>query len=166
MTDSLERVREQLIELLPRLRRFARTLTRHADDADDVVQLALGRALARHEQWDPASRLDSWMYGIVRNAWIDELRARRRRGQPVDMEEVAEAGIPDPNEAESDMMSVQEALARLPEEQRTAVMLVLVEGLSYKEAAAAMNVPIGTLTSRLARGREALQSLLGGEGSS
>lgn len=166
MTDSLERVREQLIELLPRLRRFARTLTRHADDADDVVQLALERALVRHEQWDPASRLDSWMFGIIRNAWIDEVRARRRRGLHVEMDAVPEAAAPDPNEAEADMMSVREALARLPEEQRTAVMLVLVEGLSYKEAAAAMNVPIGTLTSRLARGREALQDLLSDEDAS
>lgn len=163
MTDSLERVREQLIELLPRLRRFARTLTRHADDADDVVQLALERAFARHEQWDPASRLDSWMFGIIRNAWIDEVRTRQRRGQHIEMDAVAEAAVPDPNEAEADMMSVREALARLPEEQRTAVMLVLVEGLSYKEASAAMNVPIGTLTSRLARGREALQNLLSDE---
>lgn len=163
MSDSLERLREQLVELLPRLRRFARTLTRHADDADDVVQLALERALARHEQWDPASRLDSWVFGIIRNAWIDEIRARQRRGAHIDMDALAETGVPDPNEAEADVMSVQDALARLPEEQRTAVMLVLVEGLSYKEAAAAMNVPIGTLTSRLARGREALQTLLSGE---
>lgn len=163
MSDSLERLREQLVELLPRLRRFARTLTRHTDDADDVVQLALERALARHEQWDPASRLDSWVFGIIRNAWIDEIRARQRRGAHIDMDALAEAGVPDPNEAEADVMSVQDALSRLPEEQRTAVMLVLVEGLSYKEAAAAMNVPIGTLTSRLARGREALQTLLSGE---
>lgn len=163
MTDSLERVREQLIELLPRLRRFARTLTRHSEDADDVVQLALERALARHQQWDPASRLDSWIFGIIRNAWIDEVRARQRRGPHIEIDALAETGVPDPTEAEADMMSVQEALAQLPEEQRTAVMLVLVEGLSYKEAAAAMNVPIGTLTSRLARGREALQGLLSSE---
>lgn len=156
---SLETIREQLGELLPRLRRFARTLARNDDDADDLVQIALERALVRHEQWNPESRLDSWMFGIIRNAWIDEIRVRQRRGQHIDLDEISET-IGERKSAEIDMMSVQEAMARLPEEQRTAVTLVLVEGLSYKEAAAAMQVPIGTLTSRLARGREALQLLL------
>jgi RNA polymerase sigma-70 factor, ECF subfamily len=160
MTASLESVREQLIELLPRLRRFARTLARQYDDADDLVQIALERALMRYEQWDPGSRLDSWMFGIIRNAWIDEVRARQRRGPHFDVEEISETASSGPHGMEIDMMSVQEALARLPEEQRTAITLVLVEGLSYKEAAAAMQVPIGTLTSRLARGREALTALL------
>ena len=109
------------------------------------------------------------MFGIIRNAWIDEVRSRQRRGQHIDLDEISET-VGAANRAELDMMSVQEAMSRLPEEQRTAVTLVLVEGLSYKEAAAAMQVPIGTLTSRLARGREALQALLsqeapsGGEG--
>lgn len=163
MTASLESMREQLIELLPRLRRFARTLARHNDDADDLVQIALERALLRYEQWDADSRLDSWMFGIIRNAWIDEVRQRQRRGQHVDVEEIRETVSGNEANLELDMMSVQEAMSRLPEEQRTAVTLVLVEGLSYKEAAKAMQVPIGTLTSRLARGREALQVLLSGD---
>lgn len=163
MSEAFERIRVQLIELLPRLRRFARNLTRQPDDADDIVQIALERALSRCEQWDAGSRLDSWMFGIIRNAWIDELRSRKRRGPQLDVDEMSET-IADSHAAmETEVMSVQTAMAQLPEEQRTAVSLVLVEGLSYKEAAQVMEIPIGTLTSRLARGREALQVLLGGK---
>jgi RNA polymerase sigma-70 factor (ECF subfamily) len=151
----------ELVALLPRLRRFARALARNAHDADDLVQLALERALARASQARADAQLAGWMFGIVRNAWIDELRARGRRARmsaPAgSAEQVADASQSDPAQA----LSVQEALARLPEEQRSAVALVLIEGLSYKEAAYVMQVPIGTLTSRLARGREALQAMLG-----
>ncbi|MGC3983150.1 MAG: sigma-70 family RNA polymerase sigma factor [Steroidobacteraceae bacterium] len=161
MSEAFERLRIELIELLPRLRRFARNLTHHPDDADDVVQIALERALARHEQWDTDARLDSWMFGIIRNAWIDEVRSRQRRGPHLDVTEMHD--ITDQQaDTQSVALSVQTAMNRLPEEQRTAISLVLVEGLSYKEAAQVMAVPIGTLTSRLARGRETLQSLLGG----
>ena len=151
----------QLIELLPRLRRFARALARNADDADDLVQLALERALSRTGQMRADASLAGWTFGILRNAWIDELRARARRarllGPAGDIEETADAS----RAGAAEVLSVQEAMARLPEEQRSAVVLVLIEGLSYKEAAQVMQVPIGTLTSRLARGREALQEMLG-----
>src|SRR6202050_2175123 len=149
----------RLVALLPRLRRFARALTRNAHDADDLVQLALERALTRSEQLRPDVPLAGWVFGIVRNAWIDELRARGRRNQ---LFAPAPAGAQAAtSDAHAATLSVREALTRLPEEQRSAVALVLVEGLSYKEAAHVMRVPIGTLTSRLARGREALQALLG-----
>lgn len=161
MSEAFERIRSQLIELLPRLRRFARHLTRQPDDADDVVQIALERALSRCEQWDPSSRLDSWMFGIIRNAWIDEVRSRQRRGPHLDLDQISDSVAGNHDAMEIEVMSVQTAMAQLPEEQRTAVSLVLVEGLSYKEAAQVMETPIGTLTSRLARGREALQTLLG-----
>lgn len=162
MSEAVEKIRGPLIELLPRLRRFARNLTRDADDADDVVQIAVERALMRCEQWDSSARLDSWMFGIIRHAWIDELRSSKRRGLQLDVDELREVIVDSNAAAEVEVMSVQAAMARLPEEQRIAVSLVLVEGLSYKEAAQVMEVPIGTLTSRLARGREALQVLLGG----
>jgi RNA polymerase sigma-70 factor (ECF subfamily) len=159
-SGTSENVREQIAALLPRLRRFARNLTRNRHDADDVVQIALERALSRLDQWRRDARLDSWMFKIVRNVWIDELRSRSRQNKmflaPEAGENVGEALI----ERESDLMSVQAAMARLPEEQRTAVSLVLIEGLPYKEAAEVLEIPIGTLTSRLARGREALQALL------
>lgn len=163
MSEAFERIRVQLIELLPRLRRFARNLTRHAEDADDLVQIALERALTHCEQWDSNSRLDSWMFGIIRHAWIDEVRSRRRRGPQLDVDEMSETIADRQAVMDIEVMSVQTAMTQLPEEQRIAVSLVLVEGLSYKEAAQVMEIPIGTLTSRLARGRETLQVLLGGK---
>jgi RNA polymerase sigma-70 factor (ECF subfamily) len=151
---------EELVTLLPRLRRFARALARNPDDADDLLQLAIERALTRAEQLRSDAPLANWMFGIVRHAWIDELRARAR-GARVFVPESAGHQVADAAQSAAELLSVQEAMARLPEEQRTAVALVLIEGLSYKEAAHVMEVPIGTLTSRLARGREALQTMLG-----
>ena len=151
----------ELVTLLPRLRRFARALTRNPHDADDLVQVALERALARAHQLRPDAALAGWVFGILRHAWIDELRARARSERVFAPEEsgqtVGDAG----QGAQAEMLSVQDAMGRLPGEQRIAVALVLVEGLSYKEAAHVMDVPIGTLTSRLARAREALQAMLG-----
>jgi RNA polymerase sigma-70 factor, ECF subfamily len=159
----VDELRAELIALLPRLRRFARVLARNAHDADDLVQVALERALAHAAQRAPGSQLSSWVFGILRNAWIDEQRARGRRARLFAPAESGEA-VADAAGGAPELLAVQEALARLPEEQRLAVALVLIEGLSYKEAAHVMQVPIGTLTSRLARAREALQSLLGGNG--
>jgi RNA polymerase sigma-70 factor, ECF subfamily len=164
MHASLEQLREQIVDLLPRLRRFARTLARDPHDADDLVQIAVERALARSEQLRADSRLSSWMFGIVRNAWIDETRTRGRRNRVFVPEALGENVGDTLHESQTDGLSVQDAMARLPDEQRVAVALVLVEGLSYKEAAEIMGVPLGTLTSRLARGREALQSMLADTG--
>ena len=86
-TSSFEDVREQLGALLPQLRRFARVITRHVQDADDLVQVAIEKALTHADQWRPESRLDSWMFGIMKNAWIDEIRARGRRGRVLAPEE-------------------------------------------------------------------------------
>lgn len=161
---SQEEVRSGIAGMLPRLRRFARVITRDPQEADDLVQAAVEKALRNAAQWRPGSRLESWMFGIMKNAWIDELRARRRRGR-VELPEEAGEHVADRASGSGEIvLSVQSAMALLPEEQRLAVALVLVEGLSYKEAAEALDVPVGTLTSRLARGREALQSLLGGAG--
>jgi RNA polymerase sigma-70 factor, ECF subfamily len=151
----------ELITLLPRLRRFARGLTRNPHDADDLVQVALERALARAHQLRPDAALAGWVFGILRHAWIDELRARARSERVFAPEEsgqnVGDAG----HGAQAEGLSVQDAMGRLPQDQRLAVALVLIEGFSYKEAAHVMDVPIGTLTSRLARAREALQAMLG-----
>ena len=161
MRAAPEELREALVALLPRLRRFARALARDAHDADDLVQIAVERALTRAAQLRPDAPLSSWMFGIVRNAWLDELRARGRRARLLAPAESGEQSGAGSQGAPADLLAVQEALSRLPEEQRAAVALVLIEGLSYKEAAHVMEVPIGTLTSRLARGREALQEMLG-----
>jgi RNA polymerase sigma-70 factor (ECF subfamily) len=156
--------RAELAALLPRLRRFGRVITRNVADADDLVQVAVEKALTHAGQWRPGSRMDSWMFGIMKNAWIDEVRARRRR-ERVHAPEEAGATAGDSSAAARDIaLSIGAAMEQLPEEQRMAIALVLVEGLSYKDAAAALDIPIGTLTSRLARGRETLQALLGDGG--
>ncbi|MDP9083703.1 MAG: RNA polymerase sigma factor [Pseudomonadota bacterium] len=162
--ETRQTIHAQIVVLLPRLRRFARNLTRNVHDADDIVQIALERALSRLDQWRSDARLDSWLFKIVRNAWIDELRSRGRRDKMFLAEEEGENVGSDTMQAETAMESVRSAIARLPEDQRIAVSLVLVEELPYKEAAEVLDIPIGTLTSRLARGREALQAMLGPEG--
>jgi RNA polymerase sigma-70 factor (ECF subfamily) len=163
-SETSQNFQEELVALLPRLRRFARNLTRNPHDADDMVQIAIERAITRADQRQPDARLDGWMFKIVRNAWIDEVRSRGRRDKIFAPEEAGEHIGSDVIEQEVTLMSVQAAMLGLPEEQRVAVSLVLIEGLPYKEAAGVLEVPIGTLTSRLARGRAALQVLLGGEG--
>jgi len=150
----------EIIGLLPRLRRFARALAGNANDADDLVQIAIERALARCDQLRPGAPLVGWLFGIVRNAWIDEARARSRRARVFVPEELGEQ-IADPGAGAAHILSVRQALEQLPEEQREVIGLVLIEGLSYREAADIIGVPVGTLTSRLARGRAALQGLLG-----
>lgn len=160
MGPSSEDLSDRIIELLPRLRRFALSLARNLQDADDLVQITVERALARAEQLRPDHSLASWLFGILRNAWIDEGRSRRRREALLEPQDIAER-VGDPAAgSDPDLLCLQDALARLPEDQRLAVALVLVEGFSYKEAATIMSVPVGTLTSRLARGREALQAML------
>jgi RNA polymerase sigma-70 factor (ECF subfamily) len=162
MSPAAEVIRGQLVALLPRLRRFARALSRNTHDADDLVQVSVERALLHLDQLRPEARLDSWMFGIVKNAWIDETRSRQRRAELLAPEELGEQVADSSSEAPLQRLSIEAALERLPEEQRLAVALVLIEGLAYKEAAAVLEVPIGTVTSRLARGREALEALLGG----
>jgi RNA polymerase sigma-70 factor (ECF subfamily) len=159
---------QEIAELLPRLRRLARALTHNLVDADDLVQATVERALVHRAQWRPGTRLDSWMFRIMKNAWIDEVRARSRRGAVLapeaEGERIGDAGAA----AVEDRLAVGEverAMARLPDDQRLAVALVLVDGLTYKEAALVLQVPEGTLTSRLVRGRTALLAELG-EGSS
>lgn len=160
MGPAIEQVRAEIVQLLPRLRRFARTITRDPHDADDLVQITIERALLRSDQLRPDSRLESWMFGIMKNAWVDEVRARVRRDRVFAPEE-AGANVGEGHDGRQvNALSIQTAMERLPDEQRMAIGLVLVEGLSYKEAAESMEVPIGTLTSRLARGREALAAML------
>jgi RNA polymerase sigma factor (sigma-70 family) len=165
MTRESEKIRSEIVALLPRLRRFARALAGQSADADDIVQIAVERALVRIDQFQPGTRLDAWVMTIVRNAWIDEARSRQRRAQVFADAELGERvgdGGEDAAHAKLEVKDVQSAMQSLPEEQREAVVLVCVEGLAYREAADVLGVPIGTLTSRLARGREALQRILGG----
>lgn len=167
MAANGDSVRRELASLVPRLRRFARALTRKPDEADDLVQIALEKALRNLDAWTPGTRLDSWMFRIMKNAWIDEVRSRSVRTRVFAPEEAGERVGADgaaAMEIHLDAQAVRSAMETLPEEQRVAVALVLVEGLSYREAADLLEVPMGTLTSRLARGRAAIEAKLAAAG--
>ena len=157
-----ETVRQELIALLPRLRRFAYGLTGSLDEGDDVVQSACERALTRLHQWRPGSRLDSWMYRIVQNLWIDRVRMRRQHPEagPEVLEQLPGGDAEREAEARHDLGTVRRLVARLPEEQRAVLALVTVEGLSYQDAADSLGIPIGTVMSRLARARLALGRMM------
>lgn len=156
-------LRATLAGLLPRLRRFARALTGSAADADDLVQASIERALRSADQWRSGTSAASWMFRIMKNLWIDEIRARKTREKLFAFEQVSGLSSMDgAGEMETHLCArhVQRIVSTLPEEQRLAIALVLVEGLSYREAARVLDVPIGTLTSRLARGRAAIEAAL------
>jgi RNA polymerase sigma factor (sigma-70 family) len=154
---------QQMMDLLPRLRRFARALTQANSDADDLVQLTVEKCLRERARWAPGTRLDSWMFAAMRNAWIDETRSRSRRRESVpgigEAERVADHSVAS-EDLKVQAMSIQSAMAALPADQRVAVALVLVDGMSYQEAAVLLGVPEGTLTSRLSRARAALFATL------
>ena len=159
---SVSRFSDQLIAALPRLRRFARGLTGTTVEADDLVQAACERALARRHQFEEGTRFDSWMFRIVQTIWIDQIRARTVRKEE---SETGEARLGSDEavrrvEARLALGEVRRAVDRLPPDQRAALLLVTVEGLSYREAAEVAQVPVGTIMSRLARARLALQAQL------
>ena len=161
--DTFQR---EIIGLLPRLRRLARSLCGDAADADDLVQIGVERALARRDQWRPESRLDWWIMRIMRNAFIDDVRRQGRIALSAgadDLELIADTSIASAD-LKIDAMALNQAMTRLPADQRLAVAMVLVEGFSYAEAAKLLEIPAGTLTSRLVRGRQALLAELGAQG--
>jgi RNA polymerase sigma-70 factor (ECF subfamily) len=151
-----------VLALLPRLRRFAAGLARDPADGDDLCQATVIRALEKRELWQPGTRLDSWMMRMMRNIWIDETRARTRRGETFVGEEAGlSVGGSGGQEEAIELSVIDRGLRTLPDEQREAVLLVMVEGYSYKEAAEIVGCPVGTLNSRLVRGRDALLAWLG-----
>ena len=160
MTVNTATIHADIAALLPRLRRFARAITYHREDGDDLVQVALERALSRTAQWEQGTRLDAWIFRIMKNAWIDELRSRTRRDQVFAPEEAGEHVGDNFAEAHQQRIAIEKALSKLSDDHRIVIGLVLVDGLPYKEAAEVLEIPMGTLTSRLARAREALQGLL------
>ena len=157
-------IRTQMVQLLPRLRRFAVALTGSRADGDDLVQDTVERVLKNLHHWEPGTRLDSWMFRIARNRFIDICRSARH-GAMVVMHAPDEAATVHTDgvramESHLALQDVARALLALPQEQREALALVVIDGLSYREASDILDIPIGTLTSRLARAREALADLV------
>ncbi len=159
-----EQVKAEMIALLPRLRAFARSLAGARAPADDLVQIACEKALRNLSSYQPGTRLDAWMFRILRNAFVDQTRTRR---EAVAVEDVADdpalIGADGREVAENrlHLAAVRRAIDGLPEEQRAVLMLVCVEGLRYREAAAALEIPEGTVMSRLSRARAGLNAALG-----
>ena len=162
--DRSSTFEEQLAGLLPRLRRFAHALSRNPADADDLAQATIERALKARGQWQSGTRLDSWACRIMRNLWIDTARSRSRRSAHEAPEEEGIAVGEDPRQsldAAVDLQRIMAAMARLPDEQREVVALILVEGFGYREVSEMLKLPIGTVSSRLVRGRTALLAMVG-----
>lgn len=157
-------LRHAIVALLPRLRRFALGLTGNEDDADDLVQAACERAISRLDQWRAGTRLDSWLYRIVQTIHIDRhRRAGRHEGYAESVRSVQRDGYDGEQALHAYMTlgAVRRAMAALPPEQQVVVMLISIEGYSYREAAEILGLPVGTVTSRQVRGRMALCRLLG-----
>jgi RNA polymerase sigma-70 factor, ECF subfamily len=148
-------------EEIPRLRRYARALTRKPDRADDLVQDTLVRALAKQHLWQPGTNLRAWLFTLMHNQNVNSVRRSLREGTAVDVEQLSSALIAttDPT-ASRKLLELERALGQLPVEQREVVLLVGLEGLAYEETAAILSVPIGTVRSRLSRGRDNLRHLM------
>src|SRR5262245_18767112 len=154
-----------ITQQIPRLRRYARALTGDRSADDDLVQDTLERALSRYHLWRRGSDLRAWLFTIMHNVYVNQARSRsRHQHEALD----TEAGADPLRGREPDWLALRDlpgALARIPEEQRAVLLLVGLEQFTYDEAARVLDIPIGTVMSRLSRGRERLRLLIGGEGS-
>lgn len=159
-----EKFKIEMIGLLPRLRRFAMSLTRATADADDLLQEACATALQRWHHYDPAQPLDRWMFRIIRNLWISEIRKRKvREGQgQVPAEEASELQTADADDS-LDAKQVQAKVSDLPRELAQPLLLVCAEGYSYREVSELLDIPIGTVMSRIHRARKQLVAALSQE---
>ncbi|MDT0507335.1 RNA polymerase sigma factor [Novosphingobium sp. MMS21-SN21R] len=148
--------RGAIVATLPRLRRFCQAMAGSAADGDDLMQATVERALLRSSQFEPGTRLDSWMFRIAQNLHIDSARAAKRRGTAVDVDALhglAGSDGRDLLERRSELAAAQRALQALPLDQRAVFAMVVIEGRSYRDTAEALDLPIGTVMSRLARAR-------------
>jgi RNA polymerase sigma-70 factor, ECF subfamily len=154
-----------MLTLLPRLRRFAIGLTGSTADGDDLVQATFERAIRYIDTWEAGTRLDSWMFRIARNLFLNDIRAQKVRSRhlkTVETEGNFQSDTGDTLDQRLLLGTLRRLIGRLPEEQRAALLLVAVEGLSYAETAEVLDLPVGTVTSRVARARLALKQLIDG----
>ena len=148
-----------MLGCVPRLRRYARVLRRNREDADDLVQDTLERAWSRAGLWHGVADMRGWLFSIMHNLHVDALR--RGRLDVVELDELArETPTAPPEFGRLDVHDLERALQALPGDQQDVLRLIALEGLGYAEAATALGVPIGTVMSRLSRGRERLRQLM------
>ena len=163
LTPREEALRLEIVSFLPRLRRFARSLARDPDQADDLVQAARQRALERLDQVREGTRIDSWLYRIIYTRWIDKVRRGKTRSAHLVVmngEDVPAAANAKSGKDMATVLDIKSALAKLPAEHHAAITLVSVEGYSYEEAASVLDVPVGTVASRVARARSMLGRMM------
>lgn len=147
---------------IPRLRRYARALTRDVVAADDLVQDCLTRALDKFHLWQEGTDLRAWLFTILHNQYVNRVRRAVREGVSVGLKDSEPLLTRPPHQGHRlELRDLERAIAKLPEEQRVAILLVGLEGMRYEEVAAVLNVPVGTIRSRLSRGRDALRRLTG-----
>jgi RNA polymerase sigma-70 factor (ECF subfamily) len=155
---------ETIIRELPYLRRFARALTSGSRPADDLVHDCVVNALKNADKFEPGTNLRAWLFTILRNCFISEIRRDRNRADSVAMPDWAMSGIAPANQEDSLMLCrLRDELSVLPTDQRTVLLLVVLEGMSYEETAEALKIPVGTVRSRLSRARHALRRSMDGE---
>jgi len=151
---------QRIVELIPRLRRYARALVRDRARADDLVQDTLERAWNKFHLWRPGSDLRAWLFTVMHNVHVNQVRAFRDHAQLDD--EAAEMGVPGVQGASLEIRDLETALAALPAEQREVLLLIAIEDMSYAEVARTLGIPIGTVMSRLSRAREKLRAMMHG----
>lgn len=149
---------------LPALRRYAHALVRDREAADDLVQDCLERAISRSGQWRGEGSVHAWLFRILLNLFRDGQRREAARGHLVVVDSVTEPAQPATQEDELALREVHAAIGRLPPDQRAALLLVGLEGMNFAEAARVLDIPEGTLASRLARARAALRAMTGHRG--
>lgn len=157
------RFQRDLVELVPRLRRFAYALCGTTDMADDLVQAACERALRNASGFQPGTRMDSWMFRIIQNLWLDDRRRNKVRGHQIDPDMTALSDDGRGAQMAEDRATLEKVRARvdqLPDDLRLVLVLVTIEGRSYREAADELGIPIGTVMSRLSRARAALLPMM------
>ena len=157
------RFQRDLVALVPRMRRFAYALCGSTDAGDDLVQAACERALKNAAQFQPGTRLDSWMFRIIQNLWLDDRRRRKVRGAQVDPDTITLSDDGMGMKQAEDRATLERVRAQvdaLPDDLRLVLVLVALEGRSYREAAEALGIPIGTVMSRLSRARAQLLPLV------
>jgi len=147
---------------IPRLRRYARTLARDVAAADDLVQDCLARALGKLHLWQEATDLRAWLFTILHNQYVNRVRRAVREGVAVRLSETEPMLTRGPHQDKRlELRDLERAIAKLPEEQRSVILLIGLEGMRYDEVAELLDVPVGTIRSRLSRGRETLRRLIG-----
>ena len=156
-------LQREVLEFLPALRAFARSLTRDRTEADDLVQETLLKALSNIDKFDPGTNLRAWLFTILRNTYYTEIRKRRRESDGLSVLAQQDSNMGPGQEWSVTLSSLKEALTHLPDDQREALVLVGAAGLSYEEAAEVCGCALGTIKSRVNRARTKLLALMGAE---